>query len=244
MPASSVSASATPPLRFSAETLAGAALLRYQVTSNKFPYRLSGELLWQPLADGYQLSLTFSALGQSRSQTSRGSITTSGLTPLRFSDKYRSEVAAHFDWEHARVTFSANTPDAVLLPGAQDRLSVVVQLGALIASQPSRFPAGTALTVQTVGPRGADLWPFEVQSLEQVDLPGGPLSAIKLVRQPRQLYDQRVELWLAPSLGYLPARVRLTEANGDTLDQQWLSREPAPAQQSPSDLETGPDVAK
>jgi hypothetical protein len=31
---------------------------------------------------------------------------------------------------------------------------------------------------------------------------------------------------LAPALGYLPARIRITEANGDYVDQQWLATEP------------------
>jgi hypothetical protein len=45
------------------------------------------------------------------------------------------------------------------------------------------------------------------------------------VRNPRREFDQRVELWLAPALGYLPARIRITEANGDYIDQKWLSSE-------------------
>ena len=93
--------------------------------------------------------------GQNRSQTSRGQITDVGLAPERFGDKYRSEVAAHFNRAQGKVTFSANTPDAPLLTGAQDRLSVLVQLGALVASEPQRYGPGTTLTIQTIGPRDA-----------------------------------------------------------------------------------------
>jgi hypothetical protein len=32
-----------------------------------------------------------------------------------------------------------------------------------------------------------------------------------------------VEIWLAPALGYLPVRIRLTQDNGDYVDQQWRS---------------------
>ena len=82
--------------------------------------------------------------------------------------------------------------------------------------------------MQVVGPREADLWLFTVGSLEALDLPGGLLQALKLTRNPRQPYDQQVDIWLAPSLGYLPARIRLLEANGDYIDQQWLASEPVP----------------
>ena len=42
-------------------------------------------------------------------------------------------------------------------------------------------------------------------------------------RDPRHLYDQTLDLWFAPALGYLPVRMVLSQGNGDRLDQQ-LSR--------------------
>jgi hypothetical protein len=32
-----------------------------------------------------------------------------------------------------------------------------------------------------------------------------------------------VELWLGTAMDYVPVRVRLTQANGDYVDQQWAS---------------------
>ena len=49
------------------------------------------------------------------------------------------------------------------------------------------------------------------------------MAAVKLTRNPRREYDQKVEIWLAPALAYLPARIRMTQANGDFVDQQWKS---------------------
>jgi hypothetical protein len=203
--------------------------LIYEVQTNKFPYSLNGELVWVNVDRTYQASLMFGAFGQKRIQTSRGQIGESGLRPDRFSDKYRSEVAAHFNRQEGKVTFSANTPDAPLLAGAQDRLSVLIQLAALVASAPERFAPATTLTIQTVGPRDADLWLFTVGGTETLTLPGGTLEVVKLTRNPREAYDQQVDIWLAPKLGYLPARIRITEANGDYIDQKWLRSEPVPA---------------
>lgn len=212
---------------FRLEGLPGSVKLVYKVEANKFPYSLNGELSWTQQDDHYLATLSFGAFGQTRIQTSRGQIGAQGLAPTRFSDKYRSEVAAHFNQDQAKVTFSANTPDAPLLSGAQDRLSVLIQLAALVASAPARFQTGTTLTIQTIGPRDADLWLFTVGTLEALTLPGGTLQGLKLTRNPRQLYDQQVDIWLAPTLGYLPARIRITEANGDYIDQKWASSEPA-----------------
>jgi hypothetical protein len=203
--------------------------LKYEVKGNKFPYSLNAELLWQQSADSYNARLAFNAaflpvIGQ----TSQGQVTAQGLAPVRFADRRRSEVAAHFVREQGKITFSANTPDAPLLAGAQDRLSVVLQLGAMIAGDPGAYPAATTITLQVVGPRDADIWLFTVGDEETLALPGGELRALKLQRNPREAFDQTVELWLAPSMGYLPVRMRIAESNGDFADQKWLSSEPLP----------------
>ena len=211
------------PLAFSAQKLSASVRLNYLVKTNKFPFPLSGELLWRKQGAEYSARLRYSALGLTRMQTSQGRITPAGLAPERFADKYRSEVAAHFNYVQGKVIFSANTPDAELLPGAQDRLSVLVQLGALVASAPERYGPGATLSLQTVGPRSAEVWLFTVTQSEMLDLPGGSVQGLKLERNPREPYDQKVEVWLSPQLGYLPARVRITEANGDSIDQQWES---------------------
>jgi hypothetical protein len=201
--------------------------LIYTLTTNKFPISLKAELLWRNLGDRYSARLHFSALGRTRMQTSQGRITDAGLAPERFADKYRDEVAAHFNEAQGKISFSANTPDAPLLAGAQDRLSVLIQLGALMASDPTHFAPGTTITVQTAGPRDAELWLFTVMQTEALKLPGGNVQGVKLERLPRKPYDQKIEVWLSPQLAYLPVRIRITDANGDHVEQQWHATESA-----------------
>ncbi len=214
---------ATPPL--APATVPGSALLRYEVESNKLPFTVKGTFKWQQDVNAYNAQLAYSAFGFSRSQTSEGAVSGTGLAPQRFADKLRNEVAAHFNYDAKKITFSANTPDVALQAGAQDRLSVLIQLGAQIAAAPERYPEGTTLSFQTIGPRDAATWLFTVQGQETLALPGGDMPTIKLLRNPREDYDQKVELWLAPTLGYLPARIRITEHNGDAIDQKWLATE-------------------
>jgi hypothetical protein len=99
----------------------------------------------------------------------------------------------------------------------------------LLAGDPTRYPAGTVLSFQTVSQREAEVWQFAVDKEEMLDLPMGRMPAIKLTRTPRREFDQRVELWFAPQMAYLPVRIRITNANGDAVDQLLRSSEkPAP----------------
>lgn len=219
-------ATATPPAAKAVRKFAipASARLKYEVKGEVkgFPYHVNGDLLWVQDGKTYNARMEIShfLLG-SRVQTSTGQLTAHGLEPTRFGDKVKSEVAAHFDRDKNKVTFSANTPDVPLLPGAQDQLSVFMQLGAMLGAEPLRFPPGTTLPVQAVGPRSAEAWVFTVGASERLVLPGGELSAVRLWRDPLGAYDPKVEIWLAPDVGYLPVRIRLTQSNGDVVDQQW-----------------------
>jgi hypothetical protein len=200
--------------------------LKYDVLGEVkgFNYNVSGELLWTVNGDQYDAKLEIRAfLLGSRTQTSRGRLTAQGLEPKRFGDKVRSEVAAHFEYDQRQVIFSANTPRAELLPGAQDHLSVFVQLASWVQANPKGFAEGRVIELQAVGPRDALPWRFTVQGMDRLKLPGGEIDALKLTRPPARPFDLSAEVWLTPSLGYLPARIKLTQDNGDFVDQQWVS---------------------
>lgn len=219
------SASTTPPpVRIPSPTR-----LAFDVSgqAKKFAYSARAELLWQHDGNRYEARQEISAfLVGTRTQRSVGTVTAQGLLPEKFSDKSRSEQAAHFDYAKGRVTFSANTPDAAAGPGVQDRLSLFIQLGAMLAADPGRFAPGTQITLTTVSARSADRWTFTVEGPETLDLPAGPTPALKLLRLPRKDYDQKAELWVAPGLGYLPVRIKLTQANGDFADLQLRASAP------------------
>jgi hypothetical protein len=223
-------ASATPSRETGAQVAAFAvppsAHLHYKVMAQVKGMALTGEgdLLWRNEGHEYEARLEVRApFVRTRTQTSTGQITTEGLEPVRFSDKNRGEQAAHFQRDKGTVSFSSNRPDAPLLAGAQDRLSVMLQLGAMIGGAPQKFPPGTGISVQTADTQEAQGWEFTVEGMEQLHLPGGSVAALKLIRNPRKEYDQKVELWLAPRMDYVPVRLRLTQPNGDSVDQQWSS---------------------
>lgn len=221
--AAATSLPASPEMAFA---IPGSINLRYAVAgrSRGKNWNVNGQLLWRHDGASYEARLEYSApLLPSRSQQSTGRITAQGLAPQRFSDKSRSEQATHFDRDSGTLVFSNNAAQQLLLPGAQDRLSVFLQLASMLAAAPQKFPAGTAITLQTAGTRDSQPWAFAVEGDEVIDLPGGRVNTRKLLRAPRGEYDTRVELWLATGMDYVPVRIRLTHPNGDFVDQQWSS---------------------
>jgi hypothetical protein len=190
-----------------------------------FAYTGGSELLWLNHGNAYHARLQITKFGfNMRTWTSKGDLTEQGVAPLRFGDKGRSsEIASHFQRDKGIISFSANTPDANLQPGAQDYLSSFFQLSAMLSGEPERYPPGSAIAFQVAGARSADPWIFHVDGEETLDLPDGPKATIRLTRQHDATYDTKVELWLAPDLSFLPLRIRLSQTNGDFAELLWRS---------------------
>lgn len=199
--------------------------LVYEITGQVkgIPIFADGRFEWTVQSERYDamLEVRMALLGK-RTQTSVGRIGPQGLMPERFGERQRDEAATHFDYEGQRVRFSRNRPDAVLLPGTQDRLSVILQLAAKLQAQPERFPIGQVWEVPVASSRDVSLWRWSVGQTENVKLPKGYMSAIHFTRAPLHEHDQTVELWMAPALQHLPVRIRISQANGDWLDQRLV----------------------
>lgn len=207
-------------------SIPGPARLSYQINGRArgFEYVANAQLDWQHDGQRYQTRVVISAFPlPSRSQTSTGEIGPEGLSPRRFSDRSRNEVAIHFQPEQSRIVFSNNSPQATWQPGIQDRLSVILQLSAMIGGDPSRFVPGTKISIPTAASREVVVWDFMVMRTETLSLPIGEHQALLLRREPLHPHDQTLELWFAPALGYLPVRLTISQANGDRLDQLLAS---------------------
>jgi hypothetical protein len=214
----------------SALSIPNSVRLSYKITglSRGLNYHANGELNWLREANRYESSMVVSAfLLGSRSMTSVGEVTADGLSPKRFGDKARNELAVHFDADKGKITFSANRPELPWQRGAQDRLSVFFQLAGLLGGQAGAVPTGTRIALYTVGPRDAETWTFIVENMENLSLPMGEIKALRLTREPKREFDQKIETWFAPSMSYWPVRIKITQSNGDFVDQQ-LSGTSAP----------------
>jgi hypothetical protein len=182
-----------------------------------------GQFEWTVEGDRYEASLAVRmVLLGARTQTSVGRIGPQGLMPDRFGERQRDEAATHFDYEDQRVRFSRNRPDAPLLPGTQDRLSVILQLAALMQARPANFEVGSEVNMPVASSRAVEDWRWQVGDQETIELPKGTWVARHLIRPAVHERDNTVELWMAPSLQHLPVRIRITQRNGDWLDQRLV----------------------
>jgi hypothetical protein len=207
-------------------------VLSYQLTGmdKGLTYHASGELRWQHNDTAYELTLSVRAfLIGSRQWRSVGQIDATGLAPRRFSDSWRNERAAHFDREQQRVVFSSNSAPAPLQPGAQDQVSLYVQLAAAMAGEPERFAPGTRLQVQTATVRDAVPWSLVLQGTESQTLDGQRMQLSHWVCLPRNQYESKVEFWAAAEQAWLPVRIRITQASGSYIDLLWRGSEPLPS---------------
>ena len=208
----------------------GSVRLLYELSgqSRGFSYSAEALMTWQQDAQRYEARLVISSrlLLSTRTMSSVGELGAQGIAPRRFSDRSRSEQATHFQPEQGRIVFSNNAPQAAWQAGVQDRLSLFFQLGALLAGEPGRYAPGTQIQVPTAGSRDVDSWVFTVTGPSTQALPMGEQATVALRRDRRREYDQSIELWFAPALGYLPVRIRITQPNGDVLDQRLASLQP------------------
>ncbi len=209
-------------------TLPAPLKLRYTIYGKVgfLPYRAGGFLSWTHDGARYdaRMEVEVFLLG-SRVQTSQGRISAAGLQPLRFVDRVNADRTVEFDYPRQRILFSEGTPPEPLSAGAQDQLSVFIQLGALIGAAPQRYPAGSVITLAAMGIYGPETWRFNVVGEESLHLPGGEVRTLRLSRPPARGDDPSADIWLAPSLGWLPARIRLSQPNGDYIDQRWRGSE-------------------
>ena len=216
------------------------AALSYRLNGQEkgLNYQASGELRWQHNDSAYAMSLSVKAfLVGSRYWRSQGQITSAGLAPIKFSDSWRSERATHFDRTQNRIVFSSNAPTAPLQAGAQDQISLYVQLAAAMAGSGAHLKQGTRLQIQTATVRDALPWLLTLDQIETLTIEGQAVQATKWVCQPRNRFDAKVEFWVTAEHHWLPVRIRITQISGSFIDLNLKGREtlaPLPTTNLPS----------
>ena len=173
---------------------------------------------WSLAADGqYRLRMTTTAIGMTLIELeSQGTLRSFGLAPERYTETRarRGAVAANFDWSGRRVTFSARSHERPLPDGVQDRISFQFQLMLLGQAQPDVFRQGRSAVLLMAGRDDVATYRFRSAGAATTATGVGELQTVKIERIAADQTDARVEVWLAPSLGWLPARLRFTDRYG------------------------------
>ncbi len=105
--------------------------------------------------------------------------------------------------------------------GVQDTASQFVELAHRFASGLEPLKVGTVVSFWMARPGGVDLWTYDVAEEVTLYLPTlGAVQAFHL--KPRAIATPRgnisAEMWFAPSLQYLPVRIRIAQGDEIHLD--------------------------
>ena len=190
----------------------------------------TGFINWEKNNGKYKLlSETRTALtGTLLSEKSEGSQDQSGLSPDSFFIKrFRKDgLTTQFDHTAHKLIFSGNPTPLPLQGGEQDRLSVMWQLLSAARAAPAQFKPGARFSFIVAGSHDAEPWIFEVKQTQRLRTGLGDLDALQIIRISEQNPNaSRTEIWLAPALEWFPVRLRISENNGDYVEQSIESLE-------------------
>jgi hypothetical protein len=137
----------------------------------------------------------------------------------------RQRVTLQFEPEEVVLANGERRP---ILPGVQDTASQFVQLSYLFTTQPELLRGGSVVEIPLALPRKVARWTYDVLEPETLHTAIGELSAFHL--KPRRdlsasAGDLVVEIWFAPTLRYLPVRIRIQQDPQTFLDM-LISRRP------------------
>ncbi|WP_322023212.1 DUF3108 domain-containing protein [Burkholderia sp. BCC1977] len=158
---------------------------------------------------------------------SEGRIDAFGVAPDRYVEKRgkRPEDIAIFNREMHQVVFTRTPNNAPLPDGVQDRFSMLMQLSGLVRGNPSAYQPGVTQQFFVIDNNSGETWPITVIGDEDVQTQAGIVRARHFMRLPRRDGDtRRIDMWLAPSLGWLPARLVQSEPNGSQIELLWHGR--------------------
>ncbi|CAN5323095.1 hypothetical protein BH11PSE11_BH11PSE11_28780 [soil metagenome] len=211
-------------------SLPPSANLTYAIRASLSGLTVSGDAKQQwRAADGkYTLTTETSAMlvGKILTAKSEGGVDEYGLAPASFTEKrFRKDPAtATFDRQAREISFSESSETYPLRGGEQDRSSVIWQLISIARASREKFKPGSEWTFFVAGQYDAEPWVFKVGKTESIGTPLGDLDAVHIAKvQARDAKGQQLDIWLAPSHEWYPARLRITEESGDMIEQSLVS---------------------
>ncbi|WP_027780091.1 DUF3108 domain-containing protein [Paraburkholderia caledonica] len=187
-----------------------------------------GTIHWTSSAQSYEMvvSVPLPFVG-TFVYSSHGRIDAFGLAPEQYVEKrgHRVEDVSIFNRADRKIAFT-RTPTTLPLPdGAQDRFSMIMQLASLVRGDPDAYKPGVTRQFFVVDSDSGENWPVETIGDETIRTAQGYLQTRHFKRLPRRQGDQRrIDVWLAPSLGWLPARLVQTEPNGTQFELVWRGK--------------------
>ncbi|MGV7245077.1 DUF3108 domain-containing protein, partial [Caballeronia sp. M23-90] len=178
--------------------------------------------------------------------SSKGHIDSFGIAPEQYSEQ-RGRRAADitvFDRSTKQLVYTRTPNSQPLVDGAQDRFSVVMQLASLVRGSPDTYKPGVVRQFSVADNDSNELWPIETVGDENVQARDGNVQARHFTRLARRDNDRRrLDIWLAPSIGWLPVRIVQTEPNGLQIELLWRGKlQPPSSTPGAGTADATPDV--
>ena len=207
--------------------------LSYALTGDyRGPVNGSATVEWLRQGNRYQVHLATS-VGPvlSRHITSEGELTAQGLAPQRFDGEQKVLFRASQRWQlrfgPERVVLRGGQ-EVPTMAGVQDEASQFVQLTWLFTTQPERLKVGRSIELPLAISRKLERWTYDVVAEETLRFPFGAVATFHIKpRREAQSGDLTPEIWIAPSLQYLPVRILIRDGKSHWID---LSLEKPPLQ--------------
>lgn len=213
-PSSSVAASATPTGTSTQAWLDGwPADTRLSYTLGGYfrgPLTGDAQVQWLRVADSYEVRIDIDIkFLASLTMTSQGKVTQGGLFPEIYEEIRGKRRTLKLGEREIRL---ANGKTAPREPGVQDTASQFVELTQMFASGRAGLKTGNNLSFWMARPGAVDLWTYDIVGKVMLDTPElGRIEAFHL--KPRPIANPRgnitAEMWFAPTLQYLPVRIRI-----------------------------------
>ena len=187
-----------------------------------------GIIRWEQDGQHYRLAVETRVLWFRFAFQSSGDLSERGLAPTRYEEARRSKIeVARFDHAARTVAFETRGGQVPMPAQFQDRFSVFLQLVGWARGDPQRYVTpGVTESFNVADTKEVEAMQVQYVGEEDIDIGSGVARARHFVRLPRHPNDQRrVEIWLAPSLNWMPARLRQTEPDGTQIDLVYRSSE-------------------
>ncbi|WP_186054592.1 DUF3108 domain-containing protein [Burkholderia gladioli] len=158
---------------------------------------------------------------------SLGRIDAYGIAPDRYTEQRGRKPAdiAIFNRQTKQVVFTRTPNSLPLTDGMQDRFSLLMQLSGLVHGAPDVYRPGVAREFRIIDNNSGETWPIVTIGDETIRTATSSLETRHFRRLPRREGDtRRIDIWLAPSLDWLPVRLVQTEPNGSEIELLWQGR--------------------
>ena len=202
----------------------------------------TGEIDWVVSGNSYRLyvNIPYAFVGPFVFE-SRGMVDAYGIAPAIYWSQRGTRAPRYSRFDRnanggGQMFFSEkpeHTP--AIVPGTQDRFSLMFQLASLLNGDEKIDEAGSIRSIPVVDYNTLEMWQFKSYGETVSDAVPSLGVAVNrhyaLMQRENDPYKRQVDIWLSKGLEWLPGRIRSVEANGRVLELVFKQKNPLPTAQ-------------